>query len=324
MSVSVIVSNFNGARFLPRLLDSLLSQSDVTLEVIVVDRQSTDNSLEIIEKHPEVVIVQEPPQSGLVSGYTVGTKVAKYEHLFFCNEDMWFDEDCIRKLEEKISLESRIGSADPWQWSYDGKQWLHGGVGFRRKTWDIDSPHPLYKLDFNVPLVSGARIALPCAGAFLIHRDVFNEIGGWDTSFFLDDEDIDLFIRAWQRDWQCVTVPEAKVYHAVGASNELNLAIVRQSVSTRRYISHYTSTFIIAIKYFSLFTTLLGATNWLVRFTNNLFKLRLKIALRDVLVLWQILQRMPKALEFRSRNSEWNTRKPGQEFFRQAEFDVGA
>jgi hypothetical protein len=58
-------------------------------------------------------------------------------------------------------------------------------------------------------------VPFACGGAFLIHRDVYAEIGGWDTSFFLDFEDVDLFVRAWQREWHCVTVPEAKVYHAV-------------------------------------------------------------------------------------------------------------
>jgi GT2 family glycosyltransferase len=322
MSVSVIISSFNGARFLPRLLDSLSSQLGATLEIIVVDRQSSDNSLEILKNYPDTLIVQEPPESGLVAGYTAGATIATHEHLFFCNEDMWFDEHCIRKLEEKIDLGQRIGAADPWQWSYDGSQWLHGGVAFQRKKWDIDSPHPRYKINFTVSLDSGMRVPLPCAGAFLIHRDVFQEIGGWDTSFFLDDEDIDLFIRAWQKDWLCVTVPEAKVYHAVGASNEQNLATVKQSVSTRRYISHCTSTLIIAIKYFSLSTTLLGAANWLVRLTNNLVKLRFKIAFRDLLVVKQVFQRLPEALEFRSKNSEWNRRRPGQRFFSQSEFQV--
>jgi len=173
-----------------------------------------------------------------------------------------------------------------------------------------------------VPLKSGVRVPLPCAGAFLIHRDVFNELGGWDTSFFLDDEDVDLFIRAWQKEWLCVTVPEAKVYHAVGASNEQHLSAVRQNVSTRRYISHYTSTLIIAIKYFSFLTNLLGLANWLVRFTNNILKLRFKIAWRDVLVVKQVFRRLPDALEFRSQNADWNYRKPGQKFFSQSEFQV--
>lgn len=323
MSVSVIISNFNGARFLPRLMDSLQAQNAVTLEVIVVDRQSTDDSLAIMKNYSDVVILHEPPESGLVAGYTVGAKVAKYEHFFFCNEDMWFDNDCVRRLEEQIDLDLRVGAADPWQWGYDGEQWLHGGVGFRRNRWETNSPHPFYKLDFNVPMVSGKRIPLPCAGAFLIHRDVFNEIGGWDTSFFLDDEDIDLFIRAWQRDWHCVTVPEAKVFHFVGGSNELNLTAVRQTVSTRRYISHCSSVFLIGIKYFSIPATILGAANWLVRFGGNLFRLRFKPAARDFLVMKQICQRLPRALEFRATNAEWNARKPGQEFFLQPDFRVG-
>ena len=323
MSVSVIISNFNGAQFLPRLLDSLLAQRGATIEIIVVDRQSKDNSLDLLEDYPDVVVIQEPPASGLVTGYSAGTKVAKYEHLFFCNEDMWFDEDCIRKLQEQINLDARVAAADPWQWTYDGRDWLHGGVRFQRKRWDIDSPHPRYKISFTVPLDSGSRVPLPCAGAFLIHRDVFNELGGWDTSFFLDDEDIDLFIRAWQKEWLCVTVPDAKVYHAVGASNEQHLETAGQSVSTRRYISHYTSTLIIAIKYFSLPTNILGASNWLVRFANNVLKLRFGMAFRDLLVLKQVLQRAPKALKFRFQNSDWNSRKPGQKFFSQSEFQLG-
>ena len=317
MSVSVIISNFNGARFLQRLLESLLSQRETTLEIILVDRHSTDNSLQIIQNYPNVTVVQEPPESGLVAGYTAGVKLARYEHLFFCNEDMWFDQDCLSRLEQHINLECRIAAADPWQWSYEGEHWLHGGVGFRRKLWETNSAHPFYKSDFNLPLASGELVPFPCAGAFLIHRDVFNELGGWDTSFFLDDEDIDLFIRAWQRGWLCVTVPEAKVYHAVGASNELHLPTVNQSVSARRYISHCSSVFVIGLKYFSLPATLLGTLNFLVRFGGNLIKFRLEQAARDVMVLGQILKRLPQALEFRSRNSEWNQKKPGQQFFLQ-------
>jgi GT2 family glycosyltransferase len=324
MSVSVIVSNFNGARFLPRLLNSLSAQRQVTLEVIVVDRHSTDGSRDLLKNYSNVVIVNEAPESGLVAGYTAGSRVAKYEHFFFCNEDMWFDEDCLRRLEAQISLESRIASADPWQWSYGGEQWLHGGVRFRRKRWETNSAYPLRKFDFNVPLGLGEPVPFPCAGAFLIHRDVFNELGGWDTSFFLDDEDVDLFIRAWQRGWHCVTVPEARVYHAVGASNEQNLATIRQTVSSRRYISHCSSTFVIGIKYFSGPAALLGAINYLVRFGSNLLRLRLTNVLRDVLVVKEIIRRLPEALEFRSRNLQWNKQKPGQEFFLQPEFQINA
>lgn len=322
MAVSVIVSNFNGAKFLPQLMDSLFSQRGVKLEVIVVDRNSHDNSLEILGTYPEVVIVHEPPDSGLVAGYTAGANHAKYEHLFFCNEDMWFDDNCIGRLEQRIDLDQRIAAADPWQWSYDGERWLHGGVRFQRRRWEINSPHPRYSLESTVSLVSGTKVPLPCAGAFLIHRNVFQMLGGWDTSFFLDNEDVDLFIRAWQQGWFCVTVPEAKVYHAVGASNCQTLTKTRQQVLRKRYVSGYASEMIIPVKYFSPSVILLGMIGWLVRFANNVFKLRFTKAWLDIVVWKEIFQRLPDSLKFRSSNARWNFTKPGEDFFSQLSFQA--
>ena len=88
-TVSVVVSNFNGAKYLPRLLETLRAQRGVAVEIIIVDRNSTDGSAEILAAHPDVKVVQEPPESGLVTGYAVGAAHATSELLFFCNEDMW-------------------------------------------------------------------------------------------------------------------------------------------------------------------------------------------------------------------------------------------
>ena len=44
MSISVVVSNFNGLNFLPRLLETMRAQRGVTTEIIIVDRESRDGS----------------------------------------------------------------------------------------------------------------------------------------------------------------------------------------------------------------------------------------------------------------------------------------
>src|SRR5947209_1491217 len=100
MAVSVIVSNFNGARWLPRLLETLKAQEGVTLEIIIVDRNSSDDSEKILAQHPDIRVVKEPPESGLVAGYSAGVPLARYEVFFFCNEDMWFDRYCLASLEK--------------------------------------------------------------------------------------------------------------------------------------------------------------------------------------------------------------------------------
>jgi GT2 family glycosyltransferase len=326
MAVSVIISNMNGAKFLPRLLETLNAQRGVTLEIIVVDRHSKDESAAILAKHPEVIVVSEPPLTGLVSGYHRGYQASSKEHLFFINEDMWFAPDCLALLEGRIDLANRIGATDPWQWTYDGKQWIHGVTRFRRVKWAINGVHPFRANDFNVDLPAGSPVPFPCAGAFLIHRQVYEELGGWDTSFFLDNEDIDLFIRAWQRGWRCVAVPEAKVYHAVGMSNPgaTNVAGAKKpGAGRRRYISNRYGKTVIAWKLFSPFAALwMGWAIWLVMFANNTLKLRWRIAAWDIQALAQCLKRLPAIWAFRRSNRLHNVKNPGERFFTDPGFNL--
>jgi GT2 family glycosyltransferase len=52
----------------------------------------------------------------------------------------------------------------------------------------------------------------------LVRRSMFRELGGFDESFFMEWEDLDLCWRAWLRNWSTVYVPEACIRHRVGAA----------------------------------------------------------------------------------------------------------
>jgi len=320
--ISVIISNFNGLRFLPRLLDSLRAQRNVAIEIIVVDRESTDGSVAFLAGQPDVRMISEPPQSGLVTGYQRGTDVASGELLFFCNEDMWFDPDCLHSLQSRIDLNARIGAVDPWQWSYDGSEWMHGTTRFRHARWAINSPQPWRAVEFQLDLPGGTEIPFPCAGAVLIHRDVYREIGGWDPSFFLDHEDLDLFLRAWQRNWRCVVEPAARVYHAINAANGNILPDTGKPVARRRYIGQRANLPIIAIKYFSWTRILPALLQWPVAFLNNLTAGRWQAVISDLSIPAEILRRLPAAWQFRRANSPYNCRFPGESFFDDPRFQV--
>jgi GT2 family glycosyltransferase len=311
--ISVVVSNLNGERYLTRLLDTLIAQDGVETEIIVVDRHSTDASREILARYPSVRVMREPPESGLVAGYSVGASVATHPLLFFCNEDLYLGEHCLRELALRIDLDKRVAVSDPWQWTYDGKDWIHGGMRFRRSPWHIYSPFPFRMHEFTVPLADGAPIPFGCAGAVMIAASVYRELDGWDTSFFLDYEDIDLFLRAWQRDWICVTVPDAHVYHAVGSSNEQIVA--KQSVSRRRYVSHRSNVIVIAFKYFSPAVAGLGALNWIATLCTNVLLRRWRAVRLDFEVVGHVARRLPAVMSFRRRSRSWNRAKPGERFF---------
>ena len=325
MEISIIISNYNGANFLPKLLDSIFEQQRVALEVIVVDRESTDNSRDILSKYPNISVLTEKAQSGLASGYNRGAREAKNKLLFFCNEDIWLDPSCLSALCEKIDIDQRVATADPWQWGYDGEKRYHAYVRFRSVGWEINSSYPFRKYDCNHSESSSPYSAFPSAGAFMIHREAFFDVGAFDESFFLDDEDVDLGIRLWQRNWRTISVPEAKVYHTIGGSHGKLLTVKSGKtvpVSTRRYISTYSNKSIVGLKYYTGAALVIPALVWLARILNNMIRLRLNLVRMDLQVLSFIATQLPAICRFRKANSSYNKKHPGQEFFLQKEFFV--
>jgi GT2 family glycosyltransferase len=318
--VSVIVSNFNGAKYLPKLRETLRSQRGAKIEIIIVDRNSTDASAAILSTYTDVKVVQEPPESGLVTGYAVGAEHASADLLFFCNEDMWFDPDCLRLLVERIDFSAGIVAADPWQWTYDGVTLIHAGTRFRRAIWNSLSPFPFCRNSFTEPMNAGELIPFPCAGAFLIHRRAYEAVGGWDRSFFLDNEDVDLFIRIWQLGWRCVTVPESKVYHAVGASNVHQLTTMNTPVRRRRFISGTSSLSVIGVKYFTSAAFLYPFVYPLLLIAKDMLRLKLRRAFLSALATAEFGRRLVPAMRFRSRWLQYNRARPGQSYFTAGEF----
>jgi GT2 family glycosyltransferase len=294
----------------------------VTTELIVVDRHSTDSSLKTLSRYPTVRVLHERPESGLVAGYTVAAREAQYPLLFFCNEDLYLGERCLWELARRIDVNQRIWATDPWQWTYDGATWVRGGICYRRSPWHIYSPFPFRMHECPVDLPDGAPTPFGGAGAMMVDAGVFHELGGWDTSFFLDYEDIDIFIRAWQRDWTCITVPAAHTFHAIGASNKQVIGPRRETVSRRRYIAQRANVSIVAFKYFSPAVATVGLLNWLAGILVNVVLLRWRRIWLDLCVAADFARRLPKVLAFRKQNRSWNRAKPGEGYFLDPQFNL--
>jgi GT2 family glycosyltransferase len=303
--ISVIASNFNGEKYLPKLVETLQGQKGVELQIIIVDRESCDASLEIINSY-NVELVSEPPEHGLVAGYHKGFKHAKHDLLFFCNEDMWFDEWCLYNCAKHIDLEKRIASSDPWQWTYDGKELAHAGVRFNKEFSAFYLSHVIPFVGMNplVDLKEGEFIPLSSAGACIIHRVAYIECGGWDTSFFLDAEEEDLFLRFRQHGWKAVTVPSAKVYHAISVST--SKMVKKTSVKKKRFISGLSNKTIITIKYLPFSYILKNLMARVALMFGSIFKGKFKQSWYVFLSFFLTAKRLKYALTFRKEYGEKN------------------
>jgi len=90
-ALSVIVPNYNHARYLPRRLDSIFNQTFKDFEVILLDDASTDNSMEVLEKyadHADVRIVRNERNTGSpCAQWLKGIDIAKADIIWIAESD---------------------------------------------------------------------------------------------------------------------------------------------------------------------------------------------------------------------------------------------
>lgn len=89
-SVSIIIPNYNGALLISRCLDSVFNQkSDCIFEVIVIDDGSTDNSVEIVKKYNNIIVIKQSNQ-GPAAARNKGIEIATGKYLTFLDaDDYW-------------------------------------------------------------------------------------------------------------------------------------------------------------------------------------------------------------------------------------------
>ena len=213
--VSVIILNYNGAQHLPTCTESLQVQTLADqLEIIVVDNGSTDDSEQVVRPYG-VTFLALGENHGFGKGNNLGARTAAGKYLFFVNNDMRFEPDCVEQMVQVLESDETIFSADARQYSWDGQCLLHAGTAIRPASrWYYQ--YPGLRFDPRVEVSQPMDIPFGCAGHLMVRKWMFDELKGFDNTFFIDYEDVDLCWRAWLRGWRSLYVPEAVVYHKVG------------------------------------------------------------------------------------------------------------
>lgn len=211
MKVSVVIVNWNGKEFLDECLNSIYKQSFKDFEVIFVDNNSSDGSLDLVSKNfPKAVLVKSRKNSGFAQGNNLGIREAKGEYIATLNTDMKAHRDWLKNLVE--TAESRddvgvVGSKIVLQ--HASKSGIIDTVGTRFTKFGFFS---------DIKRVSQlSRLFGVCAGAALWRRKMLDDITvcgePFDKDFFLYSEDTDLCFRARLRNWKILTCLGSIAYH---------------------------------------------------------------------------------------------------------------
>lgn len=232
-SLSVIVVNYNTSDFLVRCLNSIASESDQDIEVIVVDNASQDGSKDIIKKNfPWVRLIANDRNLGFAHANNQALKVSRGAYVHFLNPDTEVRHGAFKAMIEFMESSPKIGLAGTRILNPDGSVQLSVD---KRYPGEKYASGELKGLKGDLAWVSGASM--------IARRGIVDDLGGFDERFFLYGEEQDLCLRVRKAGWIVGFIPDAVVIHWEGQSerNTLPAAVWKKKFDAEMlfYEKHY-------------------------------------------------------------------------------------
>lgn len=244
-NMTVAIVNHNTRDHLAACLRSVLPEQPA--EIVVVDNASTDGSAGMVEREfPEVTLVR-APNEGYGAGANVAFRHTKTPYVLLLNSDTRLHAGTLEGLARYLDQHERVGMVGPKLVNPDGTLqqsvfptpspaaelilWTSlRAVAARipplRAKYYIDWPHNRAEA---VGWIVGAALAIRLEG--------LNSVGGFDTSYFMYSEEIDLAYSLQRAGWEVHFTPAATITHYGKASTQAYRAemIVRLCASSHLF-----------------------------------------------------------------------------------------
>jgi GT2 family glycosyltransferase len=220
--VSITIVTYNSGRFIKKCLESVLEQTYPFKEIIVIDNNSWDGTVDILEPFEDRCrIVYNEENIGFAAAQNQAIGLSNAEWVLTLNPDVLLLHGFIEALINAGNLDPRVGTVCgkllTMSSTFDfPEEPLVDSTGIYftpnlrhldRGSLEVDNGHFL-----NYEYVFGAT-----AAAALYKREMIDDasIGGefFDVDFFVYREDADVAWRAQLMGWKCLYAPYAKGYH---------------------------------------------------------------------------------------------------------------
>ena len=228
-TVSAVVVNYKARDHLVKCVRSLRAEG--VGDVVVADNNSGDGSREALAaEDPSTRFLDTGANLGYGTAANRGATVAVGDLLLVCNSDVVLEAGAVKALVAVLEADRRVAIVGPRVENRDGTLYPsprtfpdmgvaigHAFLGHvapgnrftrRYRMLDWDHAHTV-----DADWVSGA--------CFLVRREAWVALGGFDEGYFMYAEDVDLCWRARQSGWKVAFDPAARVTHAQGASTDL-------------------------------------------------------------------------------------------------------
>ncbi len=254
MDLSVIIVNWNVRELLRRCLASIEAhRGDLSLEVIVVDNASSDNSVSMVEQEfPQVHLIASQENLGYTGGNNLGAKEARGRYLLILNPDTEVIGDTLKQMVAYLDKHPEVGVLGPQLLYSDGsiqssrRRFPQLATAYFQGTplsWRwfpnnrfVRMYHMADRPDDEIQPVDWLAGA-----ALMIRRQTWQEVGPLDEQFFMYFEELDWCHRCRDAGWEIYYLPTARfIHHAKGSSRQIaSAAQIRFYHSRTLYFRKY-------------------------------------------------------------------------------------
>ena len=300
-TLSIIIVNWNAGSMLEQCVRSIAESSVdgfVLSSVVIVDNDSSDNSIDLVRKYSDdlpLLIQLNKKNVGFGAACNQGVALSNSDYILFLNPDMLLKATTLSSSVAKLDslLDQNVAVLGIQLNTMDGLPQLTscrkpGVSDFFCSALGLDKLFPGlfsgYVLDENAHKTS--QCIFHVIGAYyLMVREVFDQLDGFDPDYFVYYEDIDLSARVNQLGYDVYYDASIVAGHVGGGTSS--------RIKAKRLFYSLSAKFIYAIKHFSFFGVF-GAfiaiyfIEPIVRLLNSLFHGRLAImsTMRGILMLW--------------------------------------
>jgi N-acetylglucosaminyl-diphospho-decaprenol L-rhamnosyltransferase len=225
--VSAVVVSYNTRDLLLRCLDALHAHARVPFETIVVDNASADGSAEAVRaRFPAARVIANPSNLGFSRANNLALREARGELVLVLNSDCEVGPGAVEAMSAILEARLDVAIVGPRTVGADGRPQMSFGPRLTpvAEWWQRRLVRGVKEGRTDALREVASRTAgeqepdWVSASCLLARRRVLEAVGGFDESFFLYEEDVDLCLRVRAAGWRVVYTPTAEVVHHLGRS----------------------------------------------------------------------------------------------------------